>query len=313
MVQVYHEPLCRRHYASFASLAAAFPGLIRVLAVVLAFLLAFATGGFWKKISHDVVQPTVHYSGDALMVLESLTPGQEQVWTTSPALRAVLTSNSLSASVQVGEEDYNFDGKPDMIRFVASVQSPIPVHSMKLLLQFSYATQGAARLKMYGLAYITAASPLPGSSFSADGQLLLHQLAPLPASSFTAALQKPLLDSSALLDGSAVQGDVVLQLSSLLSNYQQHNITTVFDNRYPVWKAGSSQEFVVDAKIRIPPNQVHSYRPSTSEMLKWGWVQFACALWPVWWLLRWLERLVFGHRVLETRVVADLQPQKQRY
>jgi hypothetical protein len=36
-------------------------------------------------------------------------------------------------------------------------------------------------------------------------QLLLHQLAPLPVSSFTAALQKPLLDSSALLDGSAVQ------------------------------------------------------------------------------------------------------------
>jgi hypothetical protein len=39
-------------------------------------------------------------------------------------------------------------------------------------------------------------------------QLLLHQLAPLPASSFTAALQKPLLDSSALLDGSAVQVSV---------------------------------------------------------------------------------------------------------
>jgi hypothetical protein len=33
-----------------------------------------------------------------------------------------------------------------------------------------------------------------------------------------------------------LQGDVVLQLSSLLSNYQQRNITTVFDNRYPVWK-----------------------------------------------------------------------------
>jgi hypothetical protein len=43
--------------------------------------------------------------------------------------------------LQVGEEDYNFDGKPDMIRFVAAVQSPIPVHSVKLLLQFSYATQ----------------------------------------------------------------------------------------------------------------------------------------------------------------------------
>jgi hypothetical protein len=69
-LQVYQEPLCRRHYASIASTAAGFRVVIRVLAVVLAFLLAFATGGFWRKISHDVVQPTVHYSGDALMVLE---------------------------------------------------------------------------------------------------------------------------------------------------------------------------------------------------------------------------------------------------
>jgi hypothetical protein len=43
-------------------------------------------------------------------------------------------------------------------------------------------------------------------------------------------------------------------------------------------------------------------------MLKWGWVQFVAALWAVWWLLRWLEGLVFSHRVLETRVIADLQP-----
>jgi hypothetical protein len=48
-------------------------------------------------------------------------------------------------------------------------------------------------------------------------------------------------------------------------------------------------------------------------MLKWGWVQFACALWVVWWLLSWLEGLMFAHRVLETRVIADLQPRQQRY
>jgi hypothetical protein len=43
-----------------------------------------------------------------------------------------------------------------------------------------------------------------------------------------------------------LQGDVVLQLSSLLSNYQQRNITTVFDNRYPVWKV--RREFAVNIK-----------------------------------------------------------------
>ncbi len=42
---------------------------------------------------------------------------------------------------QVTEEDYNFDGKPDQIRFRATVQSLQQVYSAKLLLQFSYQLQ----------------------------------------------------------------------------------------------------------------------------------------------------------------------------
>jgi hypothetical protein len=42
----------------------------------------------------------------------------------------------------------------------------------------------------------------------------------------------------------------------------------MLNSKLAVWRllclllvqGGSSQEFVVDAKIRIPPNQVHSYR-----------------------------------------------------
>lgn len=110
---------------------------------------------------------------------------------------------------------------------------PLPQSSWLLL---RLLLQGAAKLKMYGLAYITASSPQPGSSLSADGHLLLHQAAPLPASIMSAALDKPLLDSSAALGGAAVQGDMVLQLSSLFSSYQAQNVTTVYENQYPVWK-----------------------------------------------------------------------------
>lgn len=185
-------------------------------AVVLSLLLAYATGGFWPKVAYEVAQPLVHYSGDALLVLEvraevleqqrcvlaccsvcwsrranvrpllaphcgvplqGAAPGQEQVWSTSAALQAVLPGNRLSASVQVGwpllppaqrtrcdfsatflssrllllpepvlcmqvgEEDANHDGKPDLIRFVLTAQSRVPVHSVKLLLQMSYSLQ----------------------------------------------------------------------------------------------------------------------------------------------------------------------------
>lgn len=137
--QVYQEALCRRHHSSICSSAAVFRAVSFVLAVVLSFLVAYATGGFWKKVGQEVIQPAVHYSGDGLLILEvsaqpadaqqqigeqacmvkqagcvdcgcwlrptpslqSTIPGQEQVWTTSPALAAVLTSSRLAAAVQV--------------------------------------------------------------------------------------------------------------------------------------------------------------------------------------------------------------------
>lgn len=39
--------------------------------------------------------------------------------------------------------------------------------------------QSAVHVKMYGLAYVTAASPQPGSSFSADGEVRQGSTAPL--------------------------------------------------------------------------------------------------------------------------------------
>lgn len=68
--QVYAEPLSRRHFAGAASPAAALRGGLLVGSVVLSFLLAYATGGFWPKTAWELEQPLVHYSGDGLAVFE---------------------------------------------------------------------------------------------------------------------------------------------------------------------------------------------------------------------------------------------------
>lgn len=75
---------------------------------------------------------------------------------------------------QAGELDADFDGRPDAIHFTLRLApSAAAVHSVKLLLQFSYALEGAAPLKIAGLAYVTAASPLPGAALHVDGQVCL--------------------------------------------------------------------------------------------------------------------------------------------
>lgn len=54
-------------------------------------------------------------------------------------------------ALQHGEEDINFDGKPDVISFVANVQSDAPIHGVKALLQFHYSFD-VRRLSLYACA-----------------------------------------------------------------------------------------------------------------------------------------------------------------
>jgi hypothetical protein len=46
-----------------------------------------------------------------------------------------------------------------------------------------------------------------------------------------------------------VQGGVLLELSSLLAAYQARNVTTVYNNRYPVWQVGDAQKLGVHRLI----------------------------------------------------------------
>ena len=49
--------------------------------------------------------------------------------------------------VQAGEEDVNFDGKPDVINFVANLHSDQPVYGIKALVQFTYSFNVSACLR----------------------------------------------------------------------------------------------------------------------------------------------------------------------
>ena len=72
MVQVYAEPLCRRHFAGVVSLATLFRLACFAAAVAISLLSAHAAGGLWAKVGLDAVAPTVHLTGDALVILEVL-------------------------------------------------------------------------------------------------------------------------------------------------------------------------------------------------------------------------------------------------
>jgi transmembrane protein 231 len=69
-LQVWAEPLCRRHYASSFSFAFFLRVGVHLGMIALSLVIPFATGGFWVKVKPTLDQPEVHYTNDALLVFE---------------------------------------------------------------------------------------------------------------------------------------------------------------------------------------------------------------------------------------------------
>jgi hypothetical protein len=69
-LQVYCEGLFKRHFAPVLSLAVILRIVLMVVAVLLSLAIAIATGGFWPKLASDIEQPTVHWTGEGLALLE---------------------------------------------------------------------------------------------------------------------------------------------------------------------------------------------------------------------------------------------------
>ena len=70
MVQVYTEPLYRRHFTGIFSWTVFIRILLFCGAIAVSLVVAYATGGFWVKITPTLGQPAVQYTGDALIVVE---------------------------------------------------------------------------------------------------------------------------------------------------------------------------------------------------------------------------------------------------
>lgn len=57
----------------------------------------------------------------------------------------LIISSVFQWHAQAGEEDINFDGKPDVITFIANLQSSQPVYGIKALVQFTYSFNVSVR------------------------------------------------------------------------------------------------------------------------------------------------------------------------
>ena len=306
MVLVYQEPLRVRHYAKWHSFPVAFRVVNFIGIIALALVTTYVSGSMWVKTRLSYEQPNVVFDSKLLMILEGDKPGNVWVWSTMPKLNRAFESSLASTDLSVNQEDYNFDGKVDSIRIKLSSKVGAQVHGVKVLTQFDYKLRESVHMNMKSLAYVSYSAGTPGSGFTADGLLSLRQLEPLRDDSTRREYLVDLLE-----DGEAdgyLQATSKLKVGSLLEDYFDRNETTTFEKSYDAWQAGdTSYGFTTDILIRIPSHQQVLYKPTTIEILKFGWIQFLASFVVFLYLLSWWEWYIFHYRILDTRMRTDLK------
>ncbi|EEH59007.1 uncharacterized protein MICPUCDRAFT_56445 [Micromonas pusilla CCMP1545] len=314
MVQVYTEPFARRHYAPYLSVGFLYRPLCIIVSFVLAFTVCLTVGGLWVKTHSYIVQPSVRFKYDALMIFETNQTSKYRVWSTMASVNQLHAKHLASVDISASEQDVNSDGKIDLIDIECVVAGLAGVKKVTALFAFDYELAGTVTMAMNSMAYVQGSSPTSGSGMFVDGYLKLEQMDAIRADTSR-------YDYNYSVFPFAEHGELVtqmreateLQIATVMNAYIARNETTHYDYKYPVWMSAESPDFTFQARIRIPASQQVLYRPGFLELCKYAWVQILSTYLIFWWLFTKFEWVVFHFRIVPTRVVSDLQTKSHRF
>jgi len=306
MPQIFASPLMRRYYAPFASQAYLFRFIVACASVVIPFVISYTIAPFWLKEHYYTEQPTVHFKHQMIIMLEGNKPGSELLWSTYDQLNAMVGTKYRVAEIQAREEDKDLDGMVDDIYINARfpLKSGESVHHVRVMSFFDYKLQNKVPLQMESAVYFDHASPVSGGELKIWGDMTLRQRSILPQSnSWRSVYNTSIIEKS----NGGIDSIQQVLFSTLIANYVARNETTAFTDPYPVWVAGSSQEFNLDAHIHVRPATVQ-YQPGVMETLRYGMLQFLAVYVVAAAVIGTVTHFIFENQVFETRVQDDSRP-----
>ncbi|KAG8196958.1 hypothetical protein JTE90_009017 [Oedothorax gibbosus] len=302
--EVFSQPLAIKYKSSLCSKSTCFCLITSLLSLICPFLISYYTQGFWKKVDVYREQPDVSFKHKMLLVLETKSPQELIFWSTYKSLNQLINPHSqqIVPSIEHREEDFNMDGKRDELQMTIEVPlTKQDVVSVKLILIFDYKLYLYSNLHMESAIYIHYSTSLPGSAFSAFGELSLHQREPLSHTGQDTRFNNPVIEvSSTELPPT--------RLENILLSYSRRNVTTSFQNVYPVWEAGraANESFKINLVVLYPEVTI-LYRTGFWQLIKWALVQYM-AIFIIFSAIVWkLKSYVFEKQWISTIVTSPVK------
>ncbi|XP_068902787.1 transmembrane protein 231 [Tenebrio molitor] len=269
ILEVFSKNIVISYKSTFVSKATLLALTFGVVTVVLPFVIAYKSKGFWIKRDVFYEQPDIKFRGEYIFFASTNNLSKPVITcSTLPPYEQTLEFLDTCSTIKIREIDENFDNKVDEFNLNLQINLPeeTQLTSVNLVVPLEYKLH-ICPVHMQAAIIFQMFLPLALSHYMIFGDVITMQTSPL-------FCHKRKINNfynySIISNGNDINS---YKLDAIIKEYSRRNISTTLTNVYTSFALGKTRKFNMDLKIRYPEDNIY-YRPGFWQIMKWAWVQY---------------------------------------
>ncbi|XP_050361473.1 transmembrane protein 231 [Nymphalis io] len=277
----------------FLSKATLFTVLIAVINLILPFIIAFNSKGFWLQSHYFYEQPLIRSTYDYLLIAETDDPSINIICGEVAAINSeTIEHEENCVETQIWEHDFNKDGTNDIIEFKFHLIIPKQrtITYIILILGIDLQIKTTCPLQMQSLAVINKEFGVHPNGLKYYGDIQIYQSVHLPCvqniidTKYNSSIFTQKKDNKNIVD-------------SILEEYLSREVITTVTPIFSRNHNGLTGTMDLNIVLKISEMRIR-YLPSLLQELKWAWPQYLSLLLIFYYIFNRLKRFVFNKRLL---------------
>ncbi|XP_045470128.1 transmembrane protein 231-like [Harmonia axyridis] len=270
LIQVHTKSVRTKYKVRLLSKGTLIFVITTVLSIILPFILAYKSKGFWMKRDVFYDFPDIRFQGKYIFVASTSNITFPIVCSSYPILKEHFKNFSTCSQIKVREVDYNNNRKIDELFLGLKINLPenIKIFSFILILPIILKLHiPSCPLEMQSEIILQRQMPETSSNITFIGNLGIDQFYPLQCSS---KIINTAFNYSAILEENILKN---FRIGSIIQNRREKNITTTISNLIAIEESKIKNHLMVNLKIHYNEQQFY-YKPQFMQIMKWAWIQY---------------------------------------
>ncbi|KAJ8960942.1 hypothetical protein NQ318_020242 [Aromia moschata] len=290
ILEVHTKQIKVKYKSTLLSQATLLALVCAMFSIILPFVFAYKSGGFWLKRDVFHEQPRISLKGEYLLIATTNNITHPIICSTYSYYKERLDFLDVCSTIKLREIDDNLDGKVDKISLTIGVNLfDNKINSLNLVLPISYELTTVCPVTMQSAIVYQHWFPYsPATDLRVVGDLTLSQSSAIQCGKRTYdSYNYPVVG----YDGSSYE------LGDVIERYSERNMSTHLTNVYTHVESGNQNKFTLKLLVRYPEHAVY-YRPQFWQIMKWAWVQYFALYIIIAWFVRRIKNYIFNNRLV---------------